>query len=241
MQLPYSEELEIQYLSRLFDKTSECYKFFWFQAIITKVLEGKDIITYEELIDEMIAEAWYMVTEYHLNLGPKDTLEKLVHYISSISKMKPSEKKEVVLDYLKNCTDKEVIQKKRTLTYNVPYRLQAPFMDTMKGKAWDVSESKLIMQINQEKRLMYYFTALKGMQTAIQIQPEWVAYIHKNQEILNGWLQYNMILYLQKRNPSVPGIADKLQPPLERKLEKYRNIGKYCLLWDQSMRYMETK
>ena len=76
MQLPQSDELDIQRLGRLFDNTSECYKFFWFQAIITKVLEGKEIITYEELIDEMIADAWYMVTEYHLNMGPKDTLER---------------------------------------------------------------------------------------------------------------------------------------------------------------------
>ena len=111
MQLPQSDELDIQRLGRLFDNTSECYKFFWFQAIITKVLEGKEIITYEELIDEMIADAWYMVTEYHLNMGPKDTLERLVHYISRISNIKPSEKKNVVLEYLKNCEDREVIQK----------------------------------------------------------------------------------------------------------------------------------
>lgn len=37
MHLPYSENLEIQYLSRIFDNTSECYKFFWFQAIISKI------------------------------------------------------------------------------------------------------------------------------------------------------------------------------------------------------------
>lgn len=54
MKLPYSDTLEVQYLSRIFDNTSECYKFFWFQAIISKVLEGKDCITYEELVDEMI-------------------------------------------------------------------------------------------------------------------------------------------------------------------------------------------
>mgnify|MGYP006977109889 CR=1 FL=1 len=36
MQLPYSENIEIQYLSRIFDNTSECYKFFWFQAILSK-------------------------------------------------------------------------------------------------------------------------------------------------------------------------------------------------------------
>ena len=96
MQLPFSDELEIQYLSRLFDNTSECYKFFWFQAIITKVLEGKKVISYEELINEMIADAWYMVTEYHLNLGPKDTLETLVHYLQDISLMKSSEKRDKI-------------------------------------------------------------------------------------------------------------------------------------------------
>ena len=37
MQLPYSEELNIGYLSRLFDNTTNCYKFFWFQAILRKL------------------------------------------------------------------------------------------------------------------------------------------------------------------------------------------------------------
>lgn len=36
MQLPCSEELNIEYLGRLFDNTSECYKFFWFKAIVAK-------------------------------------------------------------------------------------------------------------------------------------------------------------------------------------------------------------
>lgn len=39
MTLPYSDTLQIQYLNRLFDNTSNCYKFFWFQAIIAKVLD----------------------------------------------------------------------------------------------------------------------------------------------------------------------------------------------------------
>ena len=81
MQLPYSEELNIEYLGQLFRNTTECYKFFWFKAIVKKVTKGKLELTYEELVDEMIADAWYMVTEYHLNLGPKDTLESLVTLI----------------------------------------------------------------------------------------------------------------------------------------------------------------
>lgn len=229
MWLPYADDLDVQYLSRLFNNTSECYKFFWFQAIISKVLEGKQYITYEELVDDMVANAWYMVTEYHLNLGPKDTLESLIHYLQKISHMKSSEKRENIINYLKDCRDKEVALRKRVLTKHVPYRLQAPFMEHIKGKEWKVSEHTLIEKINRQPRLMYYFKGLNGMQTVIHVQDEWIAYIHKNQEIIKGWLQYNMILYLQKRNPSVPGIADKLCPPHERKLEKVKKYWRLLL------------
>ena len=83
----------------MFDNTSECYKFFWFKAIVGKVVEGKQEITYEELADEMIAEAWYRVTEYHLNLGPRDTLENLVDLIKKKNpEVKSCEKKSAIID-----------------------------------------------------------------------------------------------------------------------------------------------
>lgn len=231
MHLPYSEDLQIEYLGRLFDNTSECYKFFWFKAIVQKVIEGETSISYETLINEMIADAWYMVTEYHLNLGPKDTLEALVHYIQTVSDMCPTEKRDTILNYLRNTSDKEISSKKRTLTYHVPYRLQAPFMKNVRGTSWNVSESALAAKINQEKRLMYYFGALNGMKTTITMQADWIEYILKNQEIILGWLEYHMIHYLQRRNPSVPGIADKLYPPQERKLEKVKKYWKLLLTY----------
>lgn len=226
MILPNSDGLEIRYLSRLFENTSECYKFFWFQAIISKVLEGKDVIEYDELINEMIVNAWYMVTEYHLNLGPRDTLETLIHELQKLSNLKSSESKDKILAYLKLCTDDEAKRRKVTLTKNVPYRLQSPFIEGFGGNGWKVSERKLIEQINREQRLIYYFDKYDGLNTKIHIQKEWVSYIQENQEILKGWLQYNLIMYLQKRNPNVPGISDKLYPPQERKLEKVKKYWK---------------
>ena len=196
---------------------------------MTKILEGSRKVSYEELVDEMIADAWYMVTEYHLNLGPRDTLESLVRYLQEVSQIRSSEKKENIIRYLRNCNDKEVLRRKRVLTKNVPYRIQAPFMNNIKGKEWDVSENELIARINTESRLMYYFDELKGMRTNIIISQDWFSYIHKNQEIVKGWLQYRMIIYLQRRNPSVPGIADKLYPPQERKLEKIQKYWKVVL------------
>ena len=222
MQLPYSDTLDIAHFCRLFDNKSECYKLFWFQAIARKIKEGHKIITFETLIDEMIADAWYMVSEYRLNLGPNDALERVVQRLGKVSKMKSCEKKEVVLEYLTVCEDKDVIAMKRTLSQNVPYRLQAPFMESMRGKEWNKSGKKLAERINQEQRLMYYFLKFQGLNTQIQIQNEWADYIEQNYEVIQGWVEFNLIQYLQRRNPSVPGIVDKLYPPKERNLEQVK-------------------
>ena len=224
--LPHSTQLNIAALSRLFDNKSECYKLFWFQAILEKVSKGTVEIRYEELINEMITNAWYMVTEYHLNLGPRDTLEKTVDYIFQSTGMKPSIKKQDILKWLKECEDPAVLKYKRDLTMNVPYRLQAPFFEGFRGNSWNCGTKELAIRINQQKRLMYYFDAVNGLQTVIRVDPDWVLYLKENQEILRGWIQYNLILYLQKRNPSVPGISDKLYLPQERKLEKVKKYWK---------------
>lgn len=222
MQLPYTEALNIQYFSQLFRNTSECYKFFWFQAILTKVEEGRTVFSFDELVDEMITEAWYMVSEYHLNLGPRDNLELIVQHIHETTKLKPSEKKSEILKYLKSSSDKEVMRLKRVLIANVPYRLQSPLMPELKSKDLEGASEAKISRINQQRRLMYYFGMFRGLNTEIFMQPEWISYIRKNQVIIRGWLQYHMIKYLQKRNPSVPGISDKLMPPAERNLEKVK-------------------
>ena len=129
MNLPYSEKVDIGGLSRLFDNKSECYKLFWFIALLNYVCSGKTEITFEELVDEMISEAWYMVTEYHLNLGPRDTLEKVVKHIQINTGIKSSAKKEKIKELLSMTEDPEVYKLKQVLTNEVPFRIQAPFIE----------------------------------------------------------------------------------------------------------------
>ena len=38
------------------------------------------------LLNQMISKAWYMVIEYHLNLGPSDAIEILIKELSQIWK-----------------------------------------------------------------------------------------------------------------------------------------------------------
>jgi len=229
MELPQSSELNIGYLSRLFDNTSECYKFFWFQAVLQGVREGRSELSFEELIDEMIAEAWYMVSEYHLNLGPRDNLESVIGHVQKTTGMAPAEKKAEILKYLASSDDREILRLKRVLMHNVPYRLQAPFMPEMKGSAWNCADGELARRVNlqnQQNRLIYYFAAFSGLQTRIRIEPAWADYLKRNMEIVEGWVEYNLILYLQRRNPNVPGISEKLYPPQERRLESVKKYWK---------------
>lgn len=123
MQFPQSEHLNIAGFSRLFDNKSECYKLFWFQAIMQHVSNGQQEMSFEELTDDMIANAWTMVNEYHLNLGPNDTLEKAVNYISSVSGLLPSSSQPLIQDWLKTSADPAVKRFKTTLSLNVPFRL----------------------------------------------------------------------------------------------------------------------
>ena len=232
MELPYSDMIDIKYLGRLFDNKSECYKLFWFEAIAKLVSKGKSSATYEELINEMIVSAWYMVAEYHLNLGPSDTLEALIHKVFKLSNgiLKSSDGRENILAFLSDCQDNDVKAMKKTLTRNVPYRLQSPFLENVKGKEWDVSEKILADKINQEKRLIYYFTSICGMQSSISIQGRWMDYINSNQEILRGWIEYNKVVYLQRRNPSIPGISNKLYPSKERDLNYVKKYWKSIIM-----------
>ena len=229
--LPESNELNIGYLSKVFDYKSECYKLFWFKAIVAIVFKKKKTnIKYEELINLMIADAWYMVTEYHLNLGPNDTLEKLIIYINATyPKLKSSERKDMIIRFLESTNDKEINKHKNVLTGNVPYRFQSPFMN-MKENEWKLPIKERVERINTERRLIYYFKAINGMKSEIVIDDSWAEYIEKNYKIILGWIEYNMIKYLQRRNPSVPGIADKLYPPQERDLKLVKNFWKAVLL-----------
>ena len=241
MQLPYSEELNIGYLSKLFENTTNCYKFFWFQAILRKMDGVRSRFTFDELINEMIADAWYMVTEYHLRLGPlgiTDNLEEVVKYIHEKYGFAPAEKREKILEFLQEVEDKRIIKYKSDLTLNVPYRLQVPFYDEINiaRSMWNGSKKILISEINRQKRLIYYFARISGLRTIIEVDEVWAEYLLKHKEILKGWTQLKLIQYLQNKNPSVPGIADKIEAPISRDIERVRKYWKLIIQIDPTLR-----
>ena len=64
----YQNNLDIEGFSNMMKDPSYCYKFYWLEAIVNLISEGVEETTFNDIIDEMIANAWYSVVEFHIHL-----------------------------------------------------------------------------------------------------------------------------------------------------------------------------
>ena len=101
---------------------------------------------------------------------------------------------------------------------------------------WNGSKKILTDEINRQKRLIYYFALIAGLKTEIEIDSLWSDYLVRNKDILKGWAQLKLIQYLQNKNPSVPGIADKIEAPTSRNIERVRKYWNLIIQIDPSLR-----
>ena len=70
IEIVYENNLNTDKFARMFNNKAQSYKFYWFEAILNLSISSNNDLTFEEIIDEMICEAWHTVTHYHLRLGP---------------------------------------------------------------------------------------------------------------------------------------------------------------------------
>ena len=110
---------------------SYCYKFYWLEAIIQLISEGKTESTFDEIIDEMITNAWYSVREFHIHLSGmpldgqiKDGLERAVLLLTELSELSANASKVEIKNAIKQY-NKELKTTKEQLTHMVPYRALA--------------------------------------------------------------------------------------------------------------------
>ena len=64
----YNSTLDIESFSRMIKDPSYCYKFYWLEALVVLISQGIAESTFDEVIDEMIVNAWYSVREFHIHL-----------------------------------------------------------------------------------------------------------------------------------------------------------------------------
>ena len=57
----YYNTLDIPSFALMLKDPSYCYKFYWLEAIVQLIAEGATQTTFNDIIDEMICNAWYSV------------------------------------------------------------------------------------------------------------------------------------------------------------------------------------
>ena len=69
----YENTLEIEGFAQMMKDPSYCYKFYWLEAIVELISRGAAETTFDEIINGMIANAWYSVCEFHIHLSGMQT------------------------------------------------------------------------------------------------------------------------------------------------------------------------
>ena len=234
--LKYKNDLNIDSFIHMLDDTAECYKFYWLDALLKLFSLGKTEIVFDDLINQMIADAWYSVVEYHLHLGPKNasgkimnSLERAVIKLSQLTNIPNDADRDTIILAVKE-NDRELHGEKDQLTKNVPDRMLSPFMYEIKGndRIWDQKKRLIayIEQLNKKECIPYQITDGAGLKKRVVINEEWQDFFMDNFVTISGWIEVKKVRYLQGRNPGVPGIIYKLVPEnnKQRKLRYVRNL-----------------
>ena len=235
----YENNLDTKKFEKLLDNKSQCYKCYWLEAIMRLFPENEEI-TFEQIIDEMIWEAWETVSYYHLHLGPtingnaENFLEHAINTLNAKAKGEIDENPshDQIISLCKKYNE-YLLEDKKHLTDYVPYRLIRPFIDKEAKTYLDKKQySRLISYLNlftaSNNEFFYNIIDGDGLTKKIVLNKSWRQAMLDNYSIIMGWIQYNKAQFIQDRNPGVPGIICKIGPESSdvRKLEKARDLWK---------------
>lgn len=208
-------------LGRVFDDTAASYKFFWFLGLL-ELLQNRDsgVLRQEEIIREMIAAAWAPVCFYRLSLGLQDKLQEVVKDLQKVSKLPNDAKPSQVLKGLKEFRD--LLPKINSLGDLVPTRFLSPWFSKELSRVIDHKKTTAIWNLSLESQKSpspcpYTFVG-RGSDVEIHVSPSWRLFLIENFTVLRAFAQYHLCKYLQRRNPNVPGVVNKLSIPITRNL-----------------------
>lgn len=240
----YYNILEVECFTKMLKDPSYCYKFYWLEAIVNLINENVCETTLDDIINEMIVNAWYSVVEYHIHLSgivngeTRDGLERAVLHLSEISSLPSFASRYEIKQAIKQF-EKQLHKEKTVLTNMVPYRALSGFFNQHGVKVNWENKSSLIDFIREfdshYAKLPYVFGEGSALERKVLFSQDWISMINDNTVEILGWIQYEKLKWLQNVNPEVPGLVYKLKPGDNvRKLEHVRN------LWNGVIRHTQV-
>ncbi|MDU2681619.1 HNH endonuclease domain-containing protein [Clostridium sp.] len=222
--LPSSSNVDTKIFARLLEdsRVVASYKMYWLLGILEEVNLGNIEITFKRLVARMLTAAWYPTLQYKLYFGQFDNLVKSINYISSIYCVPTNINNNELLEFICSLDDNILNKQMKDLTNNVPYMLLTPFFDDkIKGTSSSKRVRKIIELSLSESGVLYKI--IKDSNNIV-MDEDWAIYMKSNYKVIKSWIYYKLSCFLQKRNPNVPAIIFKLDPPISRNLSKSTRI-----------------
>lgn len=204
MNLPNSSCLPVNKLASVFSNTSATYKFYWFLAILELVDEGNTTIPKRKIFSRMISNAWYTVNYFHVYFGKQDLIQEALRNILKVENLTIDENKSKITAILENTTNKTTIRLLNHFDLNVPHWFVSPWFSGNRNDIYSYSKD-------------FDHGCLYSLEKEyININPIWTSYLKHNSKLLKDFCYWNLALFLQKRNPNVPDIPNKLIKGISR-------------------------
>ena len=224
--LPESNQVNVAALARFFDDTTNSYKYLFFISLLD-ILRRRQFdvlspISFKELGIEMLANAWYPHIYFKLSFGTQDKIAEQLDALtlevtSPILKFTDTDKKEL----RKGIKDQNINETIKFIGKYVPFRLIRPFFTSHLVGLTDSKVNQGIVDLAIEnfkttKPLYSFDLPTASSCSAILVHEDWSAYIETNYAIVRAWASWEWLNYMQRRNPNVPSIVNKIFMPQER-------------------------
>ena len=220
--LPSAPEIDVRRFSNMLDYSTQSasYKPLWLMGILEEVKKGNQKIDFKTIGCHMVSKVWYPILHCKLSFGYQDSLPRIVATLSEKLALKPDTKVSQIFNTLMAMDETELHKEIKVLFDMVPYRLLSPFY-SVKGNGYN----KAIKEATDNDPLAFYQFVEEGK--TILLGRAWFEYMSSNQVIIEAWIEYSMIYYLQKKNPNVPAIPLKIKAPDKRDLNDATKLWKY--------------
>ena len=233
MELPQDKELPINELAQVFRHRVSSYKFYWLLAIIEDLeINCEEEIPKQRLVDRMLKNVWYPLDYFKLSFGFSDNFNKIADFVNSYTQIDHSPGAPDLFSQLRNKLDepelKEFYKRIDDLKRFVPYRLISPFFNDKLQGMKDYKKNDWIKE-NAEKhfstRKPFYYIKKE----TIVLHPKWVTYFLRNLEIIKSFIFWHLLQFVQKQNPNVIGLSQKLFKPGSRNFAIANKFWKHYL------------
>jgi hypothetical protein len=211
--LPAAPRLNISIFARLFSDTTNSYKYLFFQALLDSLLKAdfkEAVIPFDLIIEDICKKAEYPICVCKLNFGKQDQMLKFINdrELARKSLLKYVPTRIISVFFEQEWRDYEIL--KRNEVNN-------------SRKSFDYLKETFLREVSDRefftKKPLYRF-----MLNGLEVHPEWLLYIKENYLVIESWVKWHWLEYLQRRNPNVPSIATKLEEPNARASLKKQKI-----------------